>query len=681
MTTLSDSLYSACRKALQRSTTTLLAMLFAFIVLPAAAQTGSWHHYLAYGDVQQIERADEGLFVRASNNLYYYSLNDQSITTFDRLNGLHDAQVQMIKWCGGAHRLVAVYANGNIDLIAPDGTIVNESSIYRSTATGSRTLHRIAIEGRVAYLCMGFQVVKLLVDEAQIAETYTFGSDVWNAMVEGNWLYVNTASHGVRRGKLTDNLLNPNNWQQTDRFPESIYDPDRGDTEEYLPLVGTLTPGGPHYNHFNQLWFQGGTLYGVGGGWYDGDQMHRPAAVQMMDSEGQWTRIDRPMTVDATSVAIDPDDAQHLFVSTCGRGLYEYRNGEMVRQYTAGNSLLATAVAGNNDYVRVDGLFFDQQQRLWMSNSESPTPLLRLSKDGTMEAVAGSALYYNEVPLTILRRPLTDRNHFTWMVNSHHLCPSLLRINTETDEMVRHDVMRNQNGDALRDIYSFNALAEDAEGNLWTGTNQGPLLLTPQQQADPDLGFTQIIVARNDGSGYGDYLLSGIDITCIAIDGGNRKWIGTASEGVYVVSADNQRQEAHFTTDNSPLLANQIESIAIDGLSGRVYIGTENGLCAYDSDATTPADEMEKGSVYAYPNPVRPEYTGLITVRGLTMDADVRIVSSSGRLIRQGRSRGGTFTWDGCDRGGQRVASGVYHVLTATKDGKRGTVCRIAIIR
>lgn len=645
------------------------------------AQTGSWHHFLAYGDVQQIERAGDGLFVRASNNLYHYNLNDQSITTFDRLNGLHDANVQMIKWCAEAHRLVAVYANSNIDLIAPDGTVVNESSIYQSTATGSRTMHRIAIEGRVAYLCMGYQVVKLLVDEARIAETYSFGSDVWNAMIDGDYLYVNTASHGVRRGRLADNLLNPNNWRQTDQFPAAIYEPDKDDSEQYLSVVSTLNPGGPHYNHFNQLWQQGSTLYGVGGGWYDGDQMHRPASVQIMDAEGQWIWFHEPMTDDATSIAIDPADQEHLFVSTCGHGVFEYRRGEMVHQYTEGNSLLTSAVAGNNDYVRTDGLFFDRQQRLWMSNSESDTPLLRLLPDGKMEAVNNGLLYYNKVGLTILRRPMTDRNGFTWLVNSHHHHPCLLRIDTESDDIMRYDDLRNQNGDALRDIYSFNCLAEDHEGNLWAGTNQGPLLLTPTQQNDPEQAFTQVIVARNDGSGLGDYLLSGISVTAIAIDGANRKWIGTEANGIYVISADNQQQEAHFTTDNSLLLANQIESIAIDGTSGRVYIGTENGLCAYDSDATTPADEMKKGSVYAYPNPVRPEYTGLITVKGLTADADVRITNSAGRLIRQGRSHGGTFTWDGCDASGRRVASGVYHVLTATKNGKRGTVCRIAIIR
>ena len=107
---------------------------------------------------------------------------------------------------------------------------------------------------------------------------------------------------------------------------------------------------------------------------------------------------------------------------------------------------------------------------------------------------------------------------------------------------------------------------------------------------------------------------------------------------------------------------------------------TDNGLCSYISDATQPNTEMTKDNVYAYPNPVTPEYTGIITIVGLSLNADVKIVASNGALITEGRSNGGTFTWDGCDKKGRRVASGIYMVVTATKDGNKGTVCKIAII-
>jgi flagellar hook assembly protein FlgD len=59
----------------------------------------------------------------------------------------------------------------------------------------------------------------------------------------------------------------------------------------------------------------------------------------------------------------------------------------------------------------------------------------------------------------------------------------------------------------------------------------------------------------------------------------------------------------------------------------------------------------------------------------------VKILSSSGKLIAEGRSSGGSFTWDGCDKNGQRVASGIYFVAAAKEDGNKGTICKIAIIK
>ena len=112
-----------------------------------------------------------------------------------------------------------------------------------------------------------------------------------------------------------------------------------------------------------------------------------------------------------------------------------------------------------------------------------------------------------------------------------------------------------------------------------------------------------------------------------------------------------------------------------------VYFGTEKGLCSYAANVTEPVTEMNDDTTYAYPNPVRPNYTGPITITGLTYNADVKIVSSSGQLVAKGRSTGGIYVWDGCDMKGKPVASGVYMVQTATQDGDKGTVCKVAIVR
>ena len=136
----------------------------------------------------------------------------------------------------------------------------------------------------------------------------------------------------------------------------------------------------------------------------------------------------------------------------------------------------------------------------------------------------------------------------------------------------------------------------------------------------------------------------------------------------------------HFTTENSQLLSDIVGAIVINEETGEVFFGTDNGLCSYMSGISGNITEMTEDNVYAYPNPVTPDYTGLITITGLTNDADVKILSSSGTLVAEGRSNGRVFTWNGRDLNNERVASGIYMVATVTSSGDKGVVCKIAII-
>ena len=267
-----------------------------------------------------------------------------------------------------------------------------------------------------------------------------------------------------------------------------------------------------------------------------------------------------------------------------------------------------------------------------------------------------------------------------WFVNNDWRTPVLARYDIKTDRLKAYKSLVNQDGMGVNFMY-VRCCVEDRYGNIWFGTNIGPFeYLAVDVTSDTEV-FQQIKVPRNDGTNLADYLLSGIDITCIAIDAANRKWFGTNDNGIYLIDYDNTTQIHHFTASNSPLLSNNIESIAIDDTTGEVYIATDKGLCSYASDASGYAERLVKDNIYAYPNPVTPDYTGLITIVGLTYRSEVKIVTSSGQIVAEGTSNGGTFTWDGCDINGKRVASGVYMVMVATEEGKKGIVTKVAIVR
>ena len=629
----------------------IVLLLLTVICHLSSAQIGTWKNYLAYHDIQQIQSAGDYLFVLASNDLYQYNKNDQSIVTYDKVNGLSDTYITHIRWCPQAKRLIAVYSNMNIDLVDTNGNTTNISDIYTKVITGDKSLQSIRIDGVYAYLVCGFGIVKVNMQRAEIADTYR-----------------------------------PNHPE----YPTSLPDEDNSDYEQYIDLVKTLNPGGPKYNYFFNMKMHNGRLYTVGGGWYQMDNYQRPGTIQVLNSNQEWTIYQDDITPafassyrDVNAIAIDPLNENHVMVASCS-GLYEFMNGQFVKNYTQGNTDYFESAADNGspNYVRTDGIVYDQQGKLYCLNSGSSTAIIMRDAAGTWSGLMDNVLI--DQPNKSMRGiigSIIDSRGLLWFVNKHSDHPSFYAFNPQDETIVRFDRFVNQDGSSLGDYVVVNCICEDLNGNIWIGTNMGPVYITTNEMSDNSLGVIQYKVPRNDGTDYADYLLAGNEITCMAVDKAGRKWFGTNGNGVYLISADNNTQEQHFTTDNSKLLSNTIESIAIHDQTGEVFFGTERGLCSYVSDATQTNTEMTKDNVWAYPNPVTPEYNGLITVTGLTLNADVKILSANGALVAEGRSNGGTFTWDGNDQKGRRVASGVYMVVTATSDGNKGTVCKIAIIR
>ena len=450
--------------------------------------------------------------------------------------------------------------------------------------------------------------------------------------------------------------------------------------------LASVAPDGPEYNFFGFMRFINGQLYTCGGL----GNPERDACLQVYDRQEGWNVYpdDFAATLGykykgAMSVDVDPKDPAHVFLGTQA-GMYEFRNRELVKAFTMDNSPLqgAATVASTDkkNYTLVSSVRFDTEGRLWCLNSVAPSASLFEYAGGEWTSHHKSDFITGEgYSMANMVGLMFDSRGLMWFGSSDWHKPALICYQPSTDGMKMYTRFVNQDGTALT-AQGVRCLEEDIEGNIWLGTAAGPLMLTAADIADGSETFTQVKVPRNDGTNYADYLLDGISISAIAIDGGGRKWFGTDGSGVFLISADNMTQLQHFTTDNSPLLSNTIESIAVDGTSGEVFFGTDKGLCSYMSDASQASDKMDKDNVYAYPNPVRPDYTGLITVTGLTLDADVKIVTVNGTLVAEGRSNGGLFTWDGCDKSGRRVASGVYMVQTATSDGKKGTVCKIAIV-
>jgi hypothetical protein len=631
----------------------ILLPFYLFTLLPLNAQVGTWKHYLAYHEVQDICAADQYLFVLASNGLYQYNLNDQSITTFDRINGLSDTHITHIGWSQQAKRLIAVYENANIDLIDVNGNVTNISSLYSKSTTEDKTVTDLRIDGIYAWLVTSFAILKVNMQKAEITDTYT-------------------KNH-------------PN-------YPTSLPEKSTADYDKYIANVSTLDPLGPDYNHFYEAKFVDGKLYTTGGYFLSGmPDPQYPGIIQVYDGN-DWTTFEENISektgyryIDINCLDVMPGNPQYVVAG--GRtGIYEFNNGSLVRYHNKDNSPLRGAVdRGNqlgNDYVLISGMKFDSNGHLWVLNNQTEgVSLLEFDLVENKWTDHHNEVLTNEngIGKHAFRSMIIDSRGLLWFVNHSWVEPAVFCCDMENDIVLKYDNFVNQDGTRYN-VNWITCVCEDKEGNIWVGTDTGAFMIQKKEVGQSSVTFYQVKVPRNDGTDYADYLLNGVSISSIAIDGGNRKWFGSDNAGAFLISADNMQQLQNFNTSNSKLISNNVAYISINPSSGEVFFLSDKGLCSYMSNATEPSETMDDNTVYAYPNPVTPDYDGLITVVGLTYDADVKIIASNGALIAEGRSNGGMFTWNGRDRKGRRVASGIYMVVTATADGNKGTVCKIAVI-
>ena len=463
---------------------------------------------------------------------------------------------------------------------------------------------------------------------------------------------------------------------------------------EFIPTEEVIQPSSPIRDlGYNVSW--AGDRLLVAGGINTVSGFSNPA-TSMYYENGEWTnftelektgRFAKVTPVNTTDLVQDPLDDTHHFASLYRSGLCEYKDGKFVELYNVDNSPLNSIVPdlASQKYktVSCSALSYDTDGNLWMAQSMLDTTFYVRKPDGNW-----FKLRYNEMSGSSLIDKILHHSSGIKLVSSRRLekrgvfCIDIKGTERTTDDKTRllQDFVNQDNTPYLPD--QFFCLCEDLDGMVWVGTSAGLFVIEDVTKVfNKDFYFTQIKINRNDGSGLADYLFNDVAISCIAIDAANRKWIGTQANGAYLISADGQEMLHHFTTEDSPLLSNNVQSIAVHPGTGEVAFGTDKGICTFISDATTPEEELEKSNVVVFPNPVTPDYNGPIAIRGLVENSEVKIISTGGQLVWNGTSSGGTCTWNGVANNGKPVASGIYHVVANTPEGGKAIMTRIVIVR
>ena len=408
--------------------------------------------------------------------------------------------------------------------------------------------------------------------------------------------------------------------------------------------------------------------------------MYLPANVHTL-SDNQWQRLEDPEGIlagisDIIDVAVNPKQKNVRLAASWRWGIVEITDGKVTALYNEINTggALQPFVQGDYKSLFTGGIAFDKKGNAWITNSLCPKGLTVKYSDGTWESfntldmVGGSDIDH------IICDSINDLKLFWGRANKVFAFGG-------NGQMAYID----PNNGAKLETSMVNCVVQDHNGNLWIGTNKGIKVVYDLSRIFQNGGegerspVTCSNILYNE-NGISEYLMAYESITSIVVDGANRKWVGTSTGGLYLLSANGLEQIEHFTAANSPLPSDKIVALAVMPWSGELFIGTNNGLVSYRATATY-AYGVPMEEIYAFPNPVRPDYDGLIAIKGFTRNGLVHITDAAGNTVYSTRANGGQAIWNGCTNSGQKVASGVYYVFASAEDGTMRSATKILIIR
>ncbi len=459
-----------------------------------------------------------------------------------------------------------------------------------------------------------------------------------------------------------------------------IADKDCGLVKNWLVWnYAKITPNGPATTNVTAMSVQGNKLWVAPGG-------HDDTWNNVYNNDGVFSFVDETWKqfnysnvpafdsiYDFISVAVNPANTSKAYIGSWSKGLVEFTDQAMTTVYNQYNSSLANKE--NSTKVQIGGICFDKDNNMWVTNSGVNTAINVLTNEGVWIAFNFSGLVNNNEVGAIV----VDDFNQKWAVlprnNGILVFDDNNTISNISDDKSKKITSSLGNGNLpSNNVFS---IAKDRDGEIWVGTDKGITVFYSPDNVFSGSNFDSQHILVNQG-GYNQPLLESETVTSIAVDGSNRKWLGTQRTGVFLMSADGSTELLHFTEDNSPLLSNTINNIVINQENGEVFFGTDKGIISFKYTSTEGGETFS--DVYAYPNPVRENYYGTIAIKGLVENADVKITDISGTLVFKTVAEGGQAIWTGNNFEGERAHTGVYLVFSSNADGTETLVTKILFI-
>lgn len=772
--------------------------VFCVIIFPVFSQVGprTWQDHLGINSCNSVTRNGSTVYASNYNGLIKFDEEELSLQPLNKINGLSDIGIRLLRTNNYNNKVMVIYDNCNIDIIDLNNTISNYPDIKLKSLNGKKIINEVTFDKQFAYLACGFGIIVFDMDKLEVKDTYIIGPNASNLEVHqlalNDSLIFAATPVGMYRANKSKILNNYKNWrydtlylpkgiycgvQNVDGNIISCYCPSTADQsfegkdsvftlvnnawKIYPPLANdknTILKLGPSYeNYFSIMYpiglqvrdvhtgtlsqnfsqyngeFDYGTLRDAYIGrnytgniaywtadvrfglnrfyqYYDpptkitrsgtnkstvgnidifkGRVAISPSSINSggtgnysteginMLKNSDWSYLkcyddDGNVVSDITSVLWDRLDTSKMWICSWYYGVMQYKNNKLIKpSYTPTTQPMPEI---NAREPRCSGLSMDLSGNLWFTNSDQKNCLSVIKKNGLYQNLAF------DVNRNFTRKTFVDKNNYIWALHERdggltvykntNFAPPQLGVN--------YRWLSNTVGGGDLESNSVYSIAEDQDGKIWIGTAEGiSVIYNPTSLFNGGDFDAQPIKIVQDGNV--ELLLGKETVTAIQVDGANNKWCGTMAGGIYCFSPDGQVQLYHFTKENSPLYSNTIIDINYNDVTGDIFIATEMGLQSFRGIIV--AGEKEFKTVYAYPNPVKPNYQGTVLVRGLVDESIVKITDESGNMVWETKSHGGQIEWPITTFANNRVTSGVYIVYAATTTGELKALTKILVV-
>ncbi len=783
----------------------LLASVFFYFKLVTFSQIGpgSWQDHLSLNSCNTVAKLGSKIYASNKVGLVYFDELEKSIQKLNKINGLSDVGIKLLRTNTYNNKLLVIYENCNIDVIDLNGNIVNYPDFKLKMLNGKKTINEITFDKHLGYLACGFGIIVFDTEKIEIKDTYIIGNnaaelEVYQVAMNDSIIVAATPIGLYKSNYKTKALNNFKNWDllnanipsgpyvgavsiegkilaayspnklnEVIKGKDSLYVLENNIWKKYPPtsnegntILKIAMVNGKYFSIINEFGFlvrdfyTGGiknyvTSFNGGGckildgyfgidkatnmsywladelnGLYqtysywpyypqnkitvDGINKYLVNNIDVFDGKlavspshpddaGGTLYIDQGVNIsennewiylppldfdsnkvqDITYAHIDRKDKTTLWASSWRNGLLKYKNNKLVKIYNSYNSPMPQVLPNN---PRCTGIANDKDGNLWFINSNVQNFLNVIKKNDEYQN-------FNFDAARFTRKIFIDKNNYIWSLherdggitvykNDNFSLPKFYDENYPNN-YYNCRLLSNQAGKGNLQSNAVFSIAEDNDGRIWVGTGSGISVFNNSSALFNNGDFdSQPIKIIQDGNV--ELLLGREAVTCIVVDGANNKWVGTQSGGLYCFSSDGLTQLNHFTKDNSPLYSNNIIDINYNEVTGDIFIGSEIGLQSYRSYIIKGSPEYL--NVYAYPNPVKPNFSGSVYVTGLIDNSIVKIVDESGNMVWETKSKGGQIVWPVSNLSGIRVASGVYVVYASSTDGVQNVLTKILVI-